>query len=414
MEEWDRDLCQLLIDCLKRGKPDGESKSLNSISPERWPTFLKLAAMQRVRPLLWHRIQEKGLVHMVPVEAADALRRSFLRNTTRNLRLYGELQQLLSVLQSEGIDLILLKGIYLATAVYEQIGLREMGDIDVLAHSSDLPRIVEIMANLGHVPIQPIFIDVTFQAKHHLPRMEKKGLATFELHWNLVEPGASYSIDIEGLWKHAVPVQVVGFKALALSSEDLLLHLCVHASHHHQFNFGLRPFCDIAETIHRFNSTIDWQAVVEQAIAGKLQRGVYLTLRLAKEMIGADVPAVVLEKLQPGDCTGTLIETARSQVFACRSVPSSFAELLESGSVWTKLRIFLQRVFLPRATIASLYSLPADSAKIYVFYLRRFFDVLRRHRKTIQKFHQEGRSHKRARRTSEWHRQMAGFLTDPF
>ena len=388
MEDWDRDLCQLLINCLKRGKPDGDEKSLNSISPERWSTLLKLAALQRVRPLLWHRIQEKELVHMVPVEVADALRKSALRNTAKNLRLYGELRQLLAVLQSERIDLILLKGIYLATAVYEQIGLREMNDIDVLARSSDLPRIVEIMAKLGHIPHQPIFIDVTLQANQHLPRMEKKGLATFELHWNLVEPGASYSIDIEGLWKDAVPVQVFGFNALAFSSEDLLLHLCVHASHHHQFGFGLTPFCDIAETIHRFDSDINWQIVVEKAIARKWQRGVYLTLRLAKEMIEADVPALVLEKLQPENCTRTLIETARSQVFACQSVSSSLAELLESGSLWAKLRIFLQRVFLSRTAIAALYSLPADSAKIYVCYLHRFFDVLLRHKKTMRNFYQ--------------------------
>jgi hypothetical protein len=394
VENWDRDLCQLLLSCLKRGKSDGEAKSLSGLSPERWQAFLKLAAGQRVRPLVWHRIQEKGLANLVPVEVAEAFRKSVLGNTTRNLRLYGELRQLLSMLQSEGLELILLKGIYLASAVYEQIGLREMNDIDVLAHPSDLPRMVEIMTSLGYVPLSPICMDVTFQTQHHLPRMTKNEWAAFELHWCLVYPGLSYSLDIEDLWKHAVFVQAAGFNARALSPEDLLLHLSVHVSYHHQFNFSLRPFCDIAEIIHRFNSAIDWHAFVEQAIAKKLQRGVYLTLRLAKEMVEADVPAFVLEELQPPDGAGILIETAYSHIFSCQSVPEHLAELLESGSFWTKLRIFLQRVFLPKATIAALYSLPADSAKIYIYYPRRFFDVLRRHQSTLRKFHQEDASTK--------------------
>lgn len=389
MNDWDRELCQLLLNCLKRGASDGETKSLSRLSPERWQALLKLAAGQRVRPLLWHRIQAKRLAPIVPVEIADALRRSVFGNTTRNLRLYGELRQVLSVLQSEGIELILLKGIYLASAVYEQIGLREMSDVDVLAHPSDLPRVVEIMTDLGYAPVHPIFLDVTFQTMQHLPPMEKKGVASFELHWNVSSPGLRHSIEIEDLWKHAVPVQMVGFHALVFALEDLLLHLCVHASHQHQFSSGLRPLCDIAEIIHRFNSAIDWQTFVERAIVRNWQRGVYLTLRLAKEMIDADVPASVLEKLQPPDGAGPLIETAYSHIFSCQSVPEPFAKLLQSGSLWTKLRIFLQRVFLPRATIAALYSLPADSAKISIFYIRRFFDVLRRHEKTLRKFYQK-------------------------
>jgi hypothetical protein len=73
----------------------------------------------------------------------------------------------------------------------------------------------------------------------------------------------------------------------------------------------LRPFCDIAETIHHFGSEIDWATVIERAIARKWQRGVYLTLQLAKEMIEADVPAFVLENLRPGEAPGVLMDTVR-------------------------------------------------------------------------------------------------------
>jgi hypothetical protein len=267
-----------------------------------------------------------------------------------------------------------------------------MNDIDVLAHPHDLPRIVQIMMDLEYSPLAPINVDVTLQTLHHLPRMVKEGSAAFELHWSLVPPGESYSIDVDGLWKHAVSLQVVGYNALALSVEDLLLHLCIHASHHHQFNSGLRFLCDIAETIHRFNSGIDWHALIEQSIIGKWDRGVYLTLRLAKEMVGADVPSFVLEKLRPNDGAGTPMETARAHIFANQRISIHFAELLESGSLWKKFRIFLRRVFLPKAQIAAMYALPADSVKIYGCYLSRFLDVLRRYRNILKRFNEKDAS----------------------
>jgi hypothetical protein len=49
---------------------------------------------------------------------------------------------------------------------------------------------------------------------------------------------------------------------------------------------------------------------------------------------------------------------------------------------------FWQRVFLPKAIIASQYSVPMDSARIYCCYPRRFVDVLRRHGHTLKKHQQ--------------------------
>jgi hypothetical protein len=392
VEIMESELCRLLIDCLKRNGPTVEAARLSGLSPEHCRAFLSLAATQRVRPLLWHRLKQKGLDKAVPAVAAEALREVSRQNTLHNLRLYGELRCLLSALESEGISLILLKGIFLAEAVYNNMGLREMNDIDVLARPGDITRISEILEGMGYVPLQPICADITLKAQHHLPRMVKNGFAAFEIHWNLTSPDEHYSIDPESLWEHAVPTHVAGCDALALSPEDLLLHLCLHTSYQHQFAFGLRPSCDIAETIACFDSTLDWQTMTEQAVRRGWQRGVYLALLLASELAGADVPTDILERLRPTDMTEAVLETARAQIFTDKSfavsIPVPFAELLESRRLWDKIRIFRQRVFLPKAMIAAQYSIPMDSIRIYGCYLRRFVDVLRRHGHTLKKYQQ--------------------------
>jgi hypothetical protein len=111
-----------------------------------------------------------------------------------------------------------------------------------------------------------------------------------------------------------------------------LLHLCLHTSYQHQFAFGLRPSCDIAETIACFGSTLDWRTLTERAERWGWQRGVYLALQLAKELAGADVPADILGRLQSTDVTEAILENARAQVFTdarfAISIPAPFAELL--------------------------------------------------------------------------------------
>ncbi len=382
--------CKLLIDCLKKDGAGSDAARISDLSPVHWQALLDLATTQRVMPLFWHRLRQKGLDKAAPAAAMESLREVSRRNALQNLRYYGELRLLLEALKPEGIPLILLKGIFLADAVYGNIGLREMNDIDVLVRPADLTRVSDILAGMGYTPLQPICVDITIKMQHHLPRMVKNGQAAFEIHWNLTSPGEHYSIDPGGLWERAVPVQVAGCEALTLAPEDLLLHLCLHTSYQHQFAFGLRPSCDIAEIIRHFGSTLDWQTVVERAAGQGWQRGVYLALLLAKELAGEEVPAGILAKLRPADMTEAVLETVRAQVFTDKSfafsVPVPFAELMESGRLRDKLQIFYRRVFLPRAVIASQYSVPIDSLKIYACYPRRFIDVLRRHWHTLRKF----------------------------
>ncbi len=383
------DLQRLLLESLRRDTPLADAGRFSELSPEEWRDFLSLTAEQRVRPLLWHRLREKGLEQAVPVEIVDELRGASRSNTLRNLRLYAELRRLLTVLEGEGIPLILLKGIFLAEAVYGDMGLREMNDIDVLARPGDVTRISEILEGMGYVSLHPLSADIAIKAHQHLPRMVKEGQATFEIHWNLTSPGERYSIDPEELWRGVLPVRVAGCSALTLAPEDLLLHLCLHTSHQHQFAFGLRPSCDIAQVITHFAPDLDWDALVERAMRWGWQRGVYLALLLANELAGADVPPHVLEILRPADMSKELLDTARAQLFGDKRlallVPPAYAELLESACLYDRIRIFWQRLFLPKSLIASLYSVPADSLMIYGCYPRRLVDVLCRHGNTLKR-----------------------------
>jgi hypothetical protein len=382
----------ILIAVLKKDGQQADTSLFSGLTQEKWEEIFIAAAKQKVSSLFWHRLNQMSLGDVVPIKTAEKFQDRFRLDTMHNLNLCGELQRLMSVLKSEDVPVILLKGIYLANMVYTNLGLREMHDVDVMSRPQDLARISEILTSMGYRPPQIVSPDVTVLVDRHLPHMIKNGHSIFEIHWNITSPMTSYYIDPQELWKRAVPVNIAGAAALALSPEDLLLHLCIHTSYEHQFNFGLRPFCDIAETIFCFGSRLNWEIIKDRSFLLGWQRGVYLSMLLAKELIGADVPADILKRLRPPDMSDAVLEVARTQVFGDKrfavSVTIPFAKLLESKRLRDKLRIFWQRVFLPRAMISAQYSVPADSLMIYSCYPRRFADILRLHWHLMKKYQQ--------------------------
>lgn len=390
MEMEQSSLYNIMIACLKKDTHVPNPETTASLSVQDWHKLLELSAMQRIMPLLWHRLKQKNLESLVPEASVARLRQAFRLNTLTNLRLNAEMSQLLAALETEGIPLIPLKGIVLANTVYENISLREMNDIDVLAHSGDLKRIADILTGMGYRPMRTVSVNSTIQTTLHLPGFIKKDHARIEVHWNITHPNKNYSIEPHGLWERAVPMELGHRKTQMLSAEDMLLHLCLHTSYLHPFTLGLRPFCDIAESIDFYGPALDWQAIAERAASQHWQRGIYLALSLAVEMAGAAVPTEIMEKLQPAEMTETIMETARIQILSDKDFVSSitrpFAQLLESRRLKDKLKIFRQRIFLPRAVIANAYSIPVDSLRIYGCYLRRFYDVLINHGRTFRKF----------------------------
>ncbi len=372
---------------------------LAGLTPDQWREWLALADAQRVRPLLWHRLRQKGVAHLLPDETATSLKEALHRNAMRNLRRYGELRNLLAALQAEDIPVILLKGIYLAEAVYGNVGLREMCDIDLLARPGDLKRIAGILAEMGYRSPRHVCPDITVQTDHHLPPLIKPGYATFEIHWNLSRPDGYAAADPEILWARAVPVRIAGCDTLALSPVDLILHLCYHTSYHHRFVFGLRPSLDIGAVVDRFGPAIDWQGLAE--LAGRLgwQRGVFMALRLARDLVGADIPDALLKGLCPADMPEAIIAVARTQIFsdkeAARPITSHLAALLGTDGLVGKCRIFCRRLFLPRVQMAAHYPVPVDSLRIYACYLHRFIDLLFRYRHHLNRYRHDddGRLH---------------------
>lgn len=381
-QSWDH-VIPVLLACLHQ-KPDRISASeLEKLGPSDWQALLRLATDQRVRPLLHHRLCERGLTAAVPANIREDLRSSYRRNTLRLLHMSAEFRPIAIALQAEGIPVVVLKGLYLASSVYESIGLREMNDIDLMVRRQNVAQAAEILTDLGYRPHRPYVLESDLAWSHHLTCHIKPGGPAVELHWHITRPGQSYSIDLEELWERVQPVRIAGVDVLALCPEDMVLHICLHTSYQHRFEFGLRPSCDLATIIHHFQNDLDWDAIKERTVRWGWQRGVTLALTFAQEWVGAALPEDLLPGLQPEGFDATILVTARDQVFtprrATRELSANVARLIDRRSSLKHISGHLFRMIFPSTSLMSkAYGVSPGSFRLYLTYPRRWWELIQR------------------------------------
>jgi len=366
----------LLLRCLydSRG-PAIDTRELTA----DWNEVARVAAGYDLAPLLYTRLKRSGAAARVPADLWEQLRLAYFSSANRNIRLYRELHVVLAGQHGAGIPVIVLKGAYLAEAVYGDVAVRPMCDVDLMVRRADLPGAQETLLGLGGASEHASDIEWCCRTSAHLPAVVISGLV-IEIHWTIVAPIGPVSVDVAGLWDRARPASIAGVDVLALSPEDLLLHLCLSASCRNGLTGGLRPFSDIVEAVARYRGEMDWVQVAVRAHEWGGARYVGLTLQLARNMFGAEVPNDVLERLVPGGPDQRVIEAAQDSVLTQtgydRMIPHSY-DHLGAESVGDKARLVGRRVFLSREDMAAKYPASRNAKHFWFYYVLRFRDVIR-------------------------------------
>ena len=374
---------EMLLDCL-RPEPEGvDAARLKRISTADWDHIVQQSAMQKVAPLLYHRLRARGLDQAVPPDVLQGLEALYHLNAVQNVQLYHDLGQVLSWLRQDGIPAIVLKGAFLAEIVYGNIALRPMVDMDLMVPASQVSQVVERLSAAGYRPVRPYSLEAELAVDKGLPKFARPNAPAIEVHWTITRPTRPYCISMDGLWERACPVAFASVMALGLCPEDLLLHLGLHTTYQHSFLMGLRPPCDIAETVRHFRDDLDWDVVQRRASQWGWDGGVYLALRLARDLVGAAVPDGVLRSLQPDGFDEGILADAREQLFADRQVTGSpspdFARMWGSQGLGDKARTLLRSLFPPARIMSAMYPPPPDSPRLYLYYGVRFKDLLVRY-----------------------------------
>jgi hypothetical protein len=159
-----------------------------------------------------------------------------------------------------------------------------------------------------------------------------------------------------------------------LAPEDLLLHLSIQASEDRCVGM-LKRLCDIDHAVHRCVNRMNWPLVGEHAVLWGGQHSAYLTLYLARELLGVAVPDAVLDELRPDQFDPRLpvwaLDRLLSRSSESQSLGPRFMRLWRAGSYRQRILGLLTMIFPSPEVVAEHYGVRADSRRVYYFYLVR-------------------------------------------
>jgi hypothetical protein len=381
---------QLLLFCLSMENEGSKASVIARWTDSEWNELIRQSARHGLSAYLHHRLKALNLTGSIPPPTERRLREITLQNASQNIRMYHELGKALKTLRDDGIPVILLKGAYMAEAVYGSIALRRMGDVDILVKKEDLHKTVKHLFQMGFrvmneeltgymERIKETRYHILPELKHFFDLVHPDWTVKLDVHVSLTLEDSSFAVDTDGLWERAVRSDAGGVEALVLSPVDSLLYQCIHASFHHHFMFGLRPLCDIAETIRRFQAELNWDNLRLRSRGWKADKCAWITLRFAREILGTAVPDDVLTALKPKEVDSNMVAWARAQIFKsqseARSLPDDLIKLWKSSRLRDKAAAVRKAIFPSRQVMAVMYPASPASLRIYLYYPVRLKDL---------------------------------------
>ncbi len=374
---------ELALSC---ARPDGGPDKVERIhsllaGPLDWAFLYSFVDEHRVAPLLYWRLHELEVPRVPPVWM-EALRARFERAARRSLSLTRELLSLLELFEAEGLPVIPYKGPVLAALAYENLALREFGDLDLLIRQRDIGRAQQLLRERGYrgelenarwaqgpharIPGQYLFV-------------REGGETLLELHTERTLRYLPERLAFDALERRLEDFPLGGRSIRAIVPEDLLPLLCVHGTKH--LWSRLQWIGDVARLV-QLRRGIDWDLLLERSRQLKAERMLLLGLSLANGLLGAELPDRVSQRLVADRAVSRLATEVRRGILdregARRGVlQRSLFRIRSRESTWRGIVYLFRLTTAPTEEDWSRRRLPAPLAPLYS--LLRVMRLVRRY-----------------------------------
>ncbi|MBI4722591.1 MAG: nucleotidyltransferase family protein [Candidatus Stahlbacteria bacterium] len=262
-----------------------------------WHKVLSERKFAPLLPILYFTLNRIPLTEhrtpiLVPSEVLSELKQKYLQNKARNIMYLSELHKILETFAKQNIETIILKGISFLNTIYQDIGVREITDIDMLIHKEDLRAVDKLLRELGYSND-----DKYSEANKTNHTTYFKGVI-LDIHWDIVNKSSAvqkyvFKLNIDELWQNTMPAQIASSQSLILTPEYLLIYLSFHLLKEAYHN--IKWIADIYQLIEKYD--IEWKKVISLVQRAKISKPVFYALYYAKSLFNANVPQFVLDEL---------------------------------------------------------------------------------------------------------------------
>lgn len=253
-----------------------------------WIFLKSFLIRNRVYAIAYHNL--KGVKESLPESFLSELKELAISTGTRNFMFTVFLQRLVADFNEAGIFILPFKGPVLSEHIYKDIIFRPFSDLDVLVDKSDAVSTFTLLKKKGLAPQLELstsqFIKYT-NDEDHFSFFEPQKKITIELHWDMSGLYLSKPITVSGLKEHITSGTLDRTTVPCLSSEALLIYLCVHGAKHGWEN--LEQLCCIAELLKQ-RPDMDWNKIINLSSAWHCRKMLFLGLCLADKIFKAPLP----------------------------------------------------------------------------------------------------------------------------
>lgn len=222
----------------------------------------------RLPPLLTRRHRLAPLCYRL---GAEQFHVDFMQSALAAELWKRSLEEVLSVFDSEGIEVLRLKGIAYIDDLYADPGERPMGDLDLLVQDRQVADALGVLNELGYRCREGK--NFMFAHTHHALTLDRIGpsslMSSIDLHRSMMQRWRT-DIDLEGIWARA---------DLENHRPDPIDEVLLHLSHivRHELMVPLSGYVDLSRLLKRLDGR---EELLERCRLFRVGRGAQAVLTL--------------------------------------------------------------------------------------------------------------------------------------
>jgi hypothetical protein len=309
----------------------------------------------------------------VPSPVMEELRQELANVRAYNFFLLQELTRVTGLLEAAGVRVLAWKGPALAVIAYQDAGLRQCADLDLLVCPAQMDAAVAVLMRNGYQEQAVETGGHTRNLERALPKV------VVEVHQMLAQPHFSVPLEVEALLSGAMKIPTLAGSIPVPSPESLLLLLCVHGSKH--IWERLIWICDVALLI-RAHPQLNWEGLWSEAKSCRGERMLALGLLLADGLAPGCVPGRVMERCRRDTTAIRLARRAGEWLLlplhphfhGLKRAWFLLAMREKQQDRWPLLKRYIQQAIAPGQADRAVVALPAWCN--FLYYLVRPFRLL--------------------------------------
>jgi Uncharacterised nucleotidyltransferase len=220
-----------------------------------WKKFIELAIKHR---LISHVLQHSEyLAENFPIPTYEKLIDVRLKHSKTSLNYAIHAIRIFQEFKEKSIPHIFFKGPLLSLELYNDIGYRNFGDIDVLVEKKDAEKAKDILEELGFTCFYPKIKltekqkEVNYSISHHYQFVHPVQAIKIELHWNITNPKSFFGVESHDIISNSLSLKVSNYELPYISKIENIVFQAAHGSIHQWYRlFWIKDFSKLLTMVN--------------------------------------------------------------------------------------------------------------------------------------------------------------------